>query len=69
MLVIIRKQFVKSFLVMFIFLGNGQLFRRKVMAIKKIYELKALIILALLASLLIVSMPQIANAKIWPFFQ
>jgi len=32
----------------------------------KIYELKALIILALLASLLIVSMPQIANANIWP---
>jgi hypothetical protein len=36
------------------------------MAIKKIYELKALIILALLASLLIVSMLQIANANIWP---
>jgi hypothetical protein len=39
------------------------------MASKKIYQLKALIILALPASLLIVSMPQIANAKIWSFFQ
>jgi hypothetical protein len=39
------------------------------MASKKIYDIKSLIILALLVPLLIVSMPQIANAKIWPSFQ